>query len=262
MASPIPNPKKSTHQEAIDASTRVLTIVEILAQILESCASLDLLHLARVNSTFKDVISNNKIIQEKLFFQPRDVLPSATEDFEINPVMQHLAFDGDQDIAPGCDYDWGPSPLAPEDMEESANSDSYHRDSMYGGWTPDDNPTVFLEIDWERISADPRYTRENASWKRMLVSQPPSREVWNINKPTGYTDGTTSRDVKKKVEGGKRIGSTWEDVQKMRPHPFVERLRTLVRSSERFGVAVIINVDVARIDTDEEFERYCKAPHI
>lgn len=60
-------------------------------------------------------------------------------------------------------------------------------------------------------------------------------------------------------EGGKRVGSTWEDMQRLRANPNCGRLRTLVRSSERFRVAVVVNVEVKRIDSEEDLERFYRA---
>ena len=262
MASSTSEPKEAATPEPTVSSARVVfTTVELVALILENCATLDLLHLVRVNSTFKEIISTSKTIQQKLFFLPCEDNTTATEDFEINPFMQHLAIDKNKYVPPGCDYDWGPAARLQEDIDAGDDCDS-----MLGGHSADEDPIVYQEIDWDRIAADPRFMREDASWKRMLVSQPPCREVWNVYKQPGDwlsgRDAQEGRNVKRKTEGGLRLGDIWEGVHRARENVTLERLRTFVRSSERFGVVVIVNVDIKPINTDEDFDRHMKAPNI
>ena len=243
----------TTTPKFMDSSTRVFAAVELLTQILESCAVFDLLHLTRVNRTFRKTISTSKTIQTKLFFLPREESLDTIDTIAINPFMQLLAFQQDEVIPPGCDYDNGPALTLQEDLDLGDD-----RCSQDGDWRPDTNPTIFLEFDWGKVSADTRFTRESASWKRMLVSQPPSREVWNYRKDGGawsdYSDGQTSRDVMMKKEGGKRVGTTWEDVQRARANPSCQRLRTFVRTSERLKVVVFVNVEIKPIHSEEDSE--------
>jgi len=139
-----------------------------------------------------------------------------------------------------------------EDLDLGEDSDSETDDGR-----SDDNITIFLEFDWERILGDERFMREEASWRRMLVSQPPAREAWNHNREAGESlYGVHARRVNSKEERGKRIGITCEDVRRVRANPNCERVRTRIRSSERFGVVVLVNVDVKPIDSEEDMTRF------
>ena len=253
----------ATKPATMDSARTVFTTVELVTRILESCAAPDLIRLILVNNTFKDIISTNKTIQQKLFFVPLEEYRAMTDDFDINPFLRLLAIGKDQNVPSGCDFDYGPAPVRQEELDYVAEHGGGENSSQDGDRQEDTNPTVFLEFDWERISSDPRFMLEKASWKRMLVSQPPSREVWNSHREDGeLNEGESARDVQRKEIGGKRIGSTWNDVDRMKKNPNCKRLRTFVRSSERFGVVVIVNVEVRPINTEEDFKRYCNNPNV
>ncbi|KAH7008894.1 hypothetical protein EDB80DRAFT_717640 [Ilyonectria destructans] len=244
--------KGLNNTEYISASAHVFSMAELLTQILEGCAAHDLLcHLPRVNSTFNDIINNNKSIQQKLFFTPlqENGIPTLVSEFEINPFLKYLAFEEGAKVKEGCDYDWGPGPITQEMIEDG---DDLSSNDM--GFASDDEVETYLEFDWDKVVGDERFLREEASWKRMLPVQPPSREVWNSS--GGRVDGGYGREVRPKSV--KMLGKTWESVKIRRDNPCCTRLRSFIRSSERFGVVLMTNVDIWNNTTEEQIQIYAE----
>jgi hypothetical protein len=88
----------------------------------------------------------------------------------------------------------------------------------------------------------------------MLPVQPLSREIWNHF--GGRIDAGGGREVRPKSV--KTLGKTWESVKIRRDNPCCTRLRTFLRSSERFGVVVMTNVDIWSNTTEEQLQIYAE----
>lgn len=234
--------------EIINPSTKVFTTIELLTKVLESCYPQDLLcNLSRVNSTFKNIIDTNRSIQQRLFFIPCDTdgTPTPASEFKINPFWKKLAYKRSVRRQSGCDYDLGPRPATQEMIDEGLvlTDDADTR--------PDDRVKTYMEFNWKRIAQDERFTREEASWKRMLPAQPSSREIWNHF--GGRVDAGFGREVRPKM---KLLGKTWESVKIRRDNPCCTRLRTFLRSSQRFGIVVMTNVEIWSNETGEQQDIY------
>lgn len=66
------------------AATRVFGIVELLANILSFLEPLDLFPIQRVNSTFRNTMSESKQVREAMLIEPTS-RPSAA----LEPKQQH-----------------------------------------------------------------------------------------------------------------------------------------------------------------------------
>jgi hypothetical protein len=110
-----------------------------------------------------------------------------------------------RDSAPGCCYDFGMG-----DEEEVSSEDE--------GWIFEEhNREIWMEFNWDKIKQDERFTREGASWTRMLPQQPPTRELWFLYREEGdkgeESRGNSVRIMYPPTADGKGIGETWNDVR-------------------------------------------------
>lgn len=174
--------------------------------------------------------------------QNETVIPFS--EYQINPFLKHLAYKKGAKVSEGCDYNFGPRPADPEDFDdgEDLSSGEYYDNS------PDDMVITYMEFNWKKVAGHRRFTREGASWKRMLPVQPLAREIWNHD--GGRIDGSIGMEVRPKRV--KLLGKTWDSVRIRRDNPCCTRLRTFIRSSERYGHVVMTNVDIWDNDTSEQ----------
>ena len=122
---------------------KVLTTPELLQSILIQLPVRDLLLIQRVSRTFKSLIESSPAIQRALFFR---ATPSTSSDpRERNPLLAEV-------FAP-----WFKEPKDSFDLTERSR---------------------VLSLDWnsndEKRTA---YKRAGASWRRMLVAQPPFKKL-------------------------------------------------------------------------------------
>jgi hypothetical protein len=231
------------------AASRVLTVVELLENIFRESTLLDLLcRLQRVNRFWKAVIDDSTFIQKALCFMPWEENKYPERSPEFNPLMWRICYRDIKAIESGCLYDFGPAP--PNDDETSSDD---------GGWDSDEEISSFREFDWRKVAQDPRYTRKDASWRKMLPVQPPVRDIWYVYRwhtrchSLGDTiDGARERYIRKIEVGGKRIGATYDDVLFWEAEPYCTRTRTMIRSSERYGAILSINVQIETSDAEND----------
>jgi hypothetical protein len=129
-------------KETQTAIHQVLSTPELLEAILLNLPISSLLRLQRLNRTFNTVISTSPSIQRALFFSPAP----ASSDPCPNPLLKH-------------------KPSAWFLDRRRSNSIAYR--SWH--WPDSDE----LKWDGEREAKRHVYGREEASWRRMLVVQPP-----------------------------------------------------------------------------------------
>ncbi|KAL4899342.1 hypothetical protein BDW74DRAFT_183876 [Aspergillus multicolor] len=133
---------------------KVFLLPELLEVVLTHLPQRDLLILQRVNQTWNSLITNNRTIQEKLFFKPTQPHAQSNKHFPItfNPLLQELfpSFYPDEGTLNFEDSCIGTS------CEYLKNAD-----------------TVLMEQAWyEDESRRAAVLRPEASWRRMYASNP------------------------------------------------------------------------------------------
>lgn len=140
--------KASPHPKApptFDACNRFFSIDELLTLFLESAPPLVLLHCQRVCRKWNHIIADSTLLQQNLFLEPSD----ADEPPRLNPILWQV---------------FGPLLATPAEPHHSAAGTVYE-DLSNLPWARDGasldalSPLVFA--------------REEASWRRMYISQPP-----------------------------------------------------------------------------------------
>ncbi|RDW63225.1 uncharacterized protein DSM5745_10336 [Aspergillus mulundensis] len=190
---------------------QIFLLPELLGPILSYLPQRDLLLAQRVNRTWNTLITHNKTLQQKLFFEPTRSHFQSTKEFPVtfNPLLQELfpAFYPDDENRKLQDED--------EDEDED-------EDPCIGTSCPlsQNAPAVLREQAWfvdERTRQ--AVLRPEASWRRMFPSDPPPRlgciEMWlggcccggNVISASLSTpfDGTNR-------EQGIRMGMLWDAV--------------------------------------------------
>jgi hypothetical protein len=252
------------------AASRVLGIVELLENIFQMLLDEGrytglLYYLPRVNRFWKAVIDNNTSFQKSLFFIPWEEHDYLYPEYGgmFNPFLRNLCFkkngQPDEQPEPGCDYDFGPAP-AHEDETDSDN----------GSWVADDpRAKIFFEFNWRKVEKNPKFMREDASWRRMLPAQPPRREIWNVYRPSGLLLNESKRRYLRapfrELEPEwpwrtKLLGDIYKDVLFSEEDPCCLRTRTMIRSSERYDIVIEINVQKKEVNTIEDVRNILKSP--
>jgi hypothetical protein len=225
------------------AASLVLTVVELLENIFRESTLLDLLcRLQRVNRFWKAVIDNSKIIQKALFFVPWEENEYPERSPYFNPLMQRICYRDFKTMESKCASEFGP--VRPKDDETGSDN---------GSWDSDEDVFLFREFDWQKVAKDPRFTRKDASWRKMLPVQPPVREIWFVYRSHSHGDTChyeRETHTRKKEAGGKRIGATYDDILFWEADPYCTRTRTMIRSSERYGAILSINVQIETRDAE------------
>ncbi|TRX96373.1 hypothetical protein FHL15_002645 [Xylaria flabelliformis] len=145
----------------------VINIPELLQLILLQCDIRTLLTGARgVSLLWRDTIDSTQAIQKALFFQP-DTRNGGSEPI-LNPLLTETFstfFDGQAHNRQSFDK------LPIGDENELAEASSLLSDGIVK----------------DKSSRRDAFMRKDASWRRMLVRQPPVRKMavwyWNMNKP-------------------------------------------------------------------------------
>lgn len=129
----------------------VLNTTELLEQILLFLPERDLLvHAQRVNRSFRTLITSSPSLQQKLFFKR---IPSRGPDGDD----KHCT--------------WHANPLLLAAFPPMFTSSQ-------GKWNKLRGNQVYQNLDWQKESKAEAYKRREASWRRMLVSQPPVSRLY------------------------------------------------------------------------------------
>jgi len=203
-----------------------------------------LIDASRVNKAWKSVIDINKNIQHWLYLQPWCEDDYFYRYAKINPFLSRFSYTGDDIREPGCFYDWGPGPDGGSDDED------WHG----GDWRADEEFRVYNELNWRKIERDERFMRPEASWRRMLPMLPPPRAIWNYCREAGSVleDKRTRYSDRSSIMHPTRLGELYTDVLSLEADRCCQRTRTVLRTSERYHIALYINVKFKPIDSEED----------
>jgi hypothetical protein len=234
-------------EEHQSATARVLETYELLEMILCQSDPRDVLCYAqRVSCFWRDVIKNSQQIRKLLWFKPwtKDEHPENRN--IVNPFILSF-FLRNQDE---CNKD--------EDCLFCEGEEDFNEDKAHPNWDPE----MFYEIDWSKVKEDPRYSRKNASWRRMLLVQPGIRLFFEYHREEGEflgpwgmqatTAGTSGRVV------ARRLGPIYTEVALLHENPCTLRTRTVIRPSIRFGHVIAINTNIKPIDTYPDIKESCE----
>ncbi|KFY43191.1 hypothetical protein V494_02083 [Pseudogymnoascus sp. VKM F-4513 (FW-928)] len=207
------------------AANAVLSIPELLEAILLDVDMKTLLLSQRVNRNWASIITASSVLQQALFFQPAQEVSSI---IPFDPTDNHFG-DHDSEIIynPLLVAKFGPA------FFKRDNAGIYtrlsHRANYFYKLPWSRRATAYARIDdWDEIPSeeepDPEvvaeekeirrcFTRSGASWRRMLVSQPPPPMLgyFLLDLHSGWTQVSTAM-----VEpscGGLRMGELYDIVQ-------------------------------------------------
>lgn len=121
------------------------------------------------------------------------------------------------------------------------------------------DPELRYELDWSKITLDPRYSQENASWRRMIPVQPRIQIVFDYGRPGGkWREPFYDRDSRKQAFFKQRLGKIYTEVALLEENPCTLRTKTVIRGSRRFGRVLAIMTDIKPVDSssdhDESYE--------
>lgn len=235
--------------ESWNACHRVLNTAELLAMVLSQLPtgrSL-LCNCPRVNKLWKSTIDQSLEIQRILFFKPRasNSLQCVWTDGELNPFLPLFTWQhGDQLPRDKYFYDFGPGP------EGATGDETYNKFKQDGGAFSDD------QFHWQRLENDEIFMRSDASWRRMLPSQPVLREIWIHHRPEGsLMDRQSSRAVDPKGLGYPRtLGEFYDTALTWGKLPCCQNTKTHIRTSKRFGMAIQFSIEMYKADTKEQVD--------
>ncbi|KAI9372309.1 hypothetical protein BJX61DRAFT_508003 [Aspergillus egyptiacus] len=140
------------------ATNKVLSLAELLEQILFNLPQRDLLLAQRVSGRWRNIIENSPPLQKKLFFQPSRICPlprgDENEHVEINPLVDELfpMFTAINVLNPWFN-------CMDDDFDYQSTGVCAIRNQ---GW---------YQCETRRKA----FLRPEASWRRMFVSDPPPR---------------------------------------------------------------------------------------
>jgi len=189
------------------------------------------------------VIDSNAYIQKSLFFTPWGPKDHQPRYLQLNPYIKCLAYDENERWPIGRTINSGP---AAKKTEQEDTDD----DAEEAGWYPDRWIQRWHAFDWPRIESDPRFMYEKASWRRMLPIQPPKTTVWQIwRAKVGMREQKLCRSIRQK---GQLLGEIYEDVVTLEKDPLCSQTSTFVRSSERYGAMMQIDIDIKQLERDDD----------
>ena len=108
----------------------------------------------------------------------------------------------------------------------------------------DPSAEVLIEIDWAKVRSEEVFGRAEASWQRMLPVQPLVPEVWYVHRDVGYWGNVEEerRDVYRPEGDGKRLGALYGTVGGLEADEWTIRTRTMVVTSQRYGLMIVVNI--------------------
>jgi hypothetical protein len=149
---------------------RVFAIPELVELILLQLPLRDLLLASRISKGFHATITTSPVIQSALFFRPACSIkakhPLDTRARSINPLLQ-TAFPGFLSEAP------------PVIQTEIGNDPS--------GLKFNEGPSTVLYLRSAWTLRPEAFARKEASWRRMLVCQPPATRLTLLEKSEGWS---------------------------------------------------------------------------
>ncbi|KFA50671.1 hypothetical protein S40293_04904 [Stachybotrys chartarum IBT 40293] len=220
----------------------VLFTIELLEAILLQVDMVTLLTSAmRVNKTWHETILNSPTIQQKLFFKPagqkvprvskvagqdETPVPSHHQAEEATPVLnlllarkfERLFFDitGDQSYERrATSFDTLPWSASPGEEVEFTDPDRKPARAIQR------RPPLDADALQKEDASKKRFTRTGASWRRMLVSQPPPVQLGYLSPDVAWDSPIQGRRAWKALtptEGGLRMGQLYDLVQHRAGH--------------------------------------------
>ena len=178
----IPSSKKKNDMPIMPtAVAAVLSIPELLEAILLQLPISDLLLTAQLlNHSFRTALLSSCSLQEALFFRPRH-----------HP----------------CKTPCTPNPLLRKKFPPFFALCSKNDSVSFAG------EKDFEELEWNRSPEKRRaYARREASWRRMLVAQPPRTSLKVVYTSEGMM-GASKKNGRLEVEGGLKMGLLYDVVQ-------------------------------------------------
>jgi hypothetical protein len=147
--------------KAHDACDEFFSIAELVQMFLDECSANVLLNCARVCSDWNQIIRGTDLLQEHLFSKP--AVSGLGSCRKLNPILQ-------SHFAPILCPDLRRTGMSVEDISRKLETGSpcTYADIATLAWTQDSS------IDAPKRQA---FTRPEASWREMLVSQPPLRSI-------------------------------------------------------------------------------------
>lgn len=144
-----------------DACDRFFSIPELVRMFLDECSAHGLLKCTMVCSDWNQIIRRTDLLQEHVFLKPADPGPGSCR--KLNPILQ-------SHFAPILYPDLQRTRMSMEDIAENFETDfpCTYTDIATLAWARDSS------IDAPKRRA---FTRSEASWRDMLVSQPPLKRI-------------------------------------------------------------------------------------
>lgn len=163
------------------------------------------------------------------------------------PSLRRLDYSGEE-AEPGCDMDYGPGPDGDSDDEDWAGGD----------FCEDNNCIIKSELHWRKIEKDDRFMRREASWRRMLPMHPMPPEILNYHREDGsHGEGRMTSSLYPNGKGVPRtLGEIYDDVLRYETEKRCLRTRTLLRTSERYIIALQMNVEIKPVNSDEDVKEH------
>jgi hypothetical protein len=160
------------------ASHTFFSTPELLEGLLLEVSLRDLLVAAqRVNRSWHEMVASSPVLQQKLFFQPCPEQEDRGPEF--NPLLQQ-AFPPFFEIPPG---------------------DRFRRGEP------------FKALQWNKNSTTQNaYARREASWRRMLPMQTPSKTL-QVIKHSSYMGGSFKKEGDVQFQDGVRMGALYDWAQ-------------------------------------------------
>ena len=208
------------------AANTVLSIPELLKAILLHVDMKTILLSQRVNRNWANIMASSIVIQQALFFRPVQEVSSI---IPFDPTDNHFG-DHDSEIIynPLLVAKFGPAFFKRGDAGINTRR-PYRANQFYKlPWSP--RATEYAKIDdWDELPGeeepDPQvvaeekatrryFTRSGASWRRMLVSQPPPPLLgyFMLDLHSGWNQIWKAM-VEPSCEGGLRMGELYDMVQ-------------------------------------------------
>ncbi|KAK5137998.1 hypothetical protein LTR08_005795 [Meristemomyces frigidus] len=186
------------------AAERLAGTLELIEMVLMHLPLPDILLAQRVNKAWSDIITGSPQLQRALFFRPSDTIPLRFL-HHTGPIMLDCANEAE------CNYDEKRTGNVAEAYWGSDRDASLKHDNIIL------NPFMSSHLPWLLKDFDPyvrdlaaaelgnRSQRPEASWRKMLVSQPPVSEL-------GFDTGSAQHWHRVEAQDGE-IGITVEGLR-------------------------------------------------
>ncbi|KAK3059936.1 hypothetical protein LTS18_009714 [Coniosporium uncinatum] len=164
----------------MEALHKVIETPELLELILLHLDARTLLHSQRTNRSFYELIKHSPYLQQALFFRPQSAANPKESTYRTNPLLR--------DAFPT----WFKHSM-------SDSMISYHPIH----WNNPSESSIFEALPWNsNPEATSAFKRQEASWRRMLVTQPPVL-AFDIQRTAHHWDSDVKRG---RIDFGKNDG--------------------------------------------------------